>query len=64
MPHLRFLSNLLVSKGVFVLLDAYKILNDKGYSFVCEFVGGNAAEIDAARFDEEVKKRGLNEVAI
>ncbi len=35
-PHLLFLSNLLVSKGVIVLLDALKILKDRGYSFVCE----------------------------
>ena len=62
-PHLLFLSNMLVSKGVFVLLDACKILKDKGYSFVCEFVGGETAEIDAAKFNEEVKKRGLNEIA-
>lgn len=63
-PHLLFLSNLLVSKGVLVLLDACKILKDKGYSFVCEFVGGETAEIDAGRFAEEVRMRGLNEIAI
>lgn len=61
-PHLLFLSNLLISKGVLVLLDACKILKDKGYSFVCEFVGGETAEIDAKRFDEEVGKRRLNEI--
>jgi len=63
-PHLLFLSNLMVSKGVFVLLDACKILKGKGYSFVCEFVGGETAEIDAKRFDEEVTKRGLNQMAV
>ena len=34
-PHILFLSNLLIDKGVLVLLDALKILKDKGYSFVC-----------------------------
>lgn len=63
-PHLLFLSNLLVSKGVIVLLDALKILKDRGYSFVCDFVGGETAEIDAARFNEEVEKRGLNQLVI
>ena len=63
-PHLLFLSNLLVSKGVIVLLDALKILKERGYSFVCDFVGGETAEIDAARFNEEVEKRGLNKLAI
>ena len=63
-PHLLFLSNLLVSKGVIVLLDALKILKDRGYSFVCDFVGGETAEIDATRFREEVERRGLNQLAV
>ena len=63
-PHLLFLSNLLVSKGVVVLLDALKILKDRGYSFVCDFVGGETDEIDAARFKEEVEQRGLNQLVI
>ncbi len=63
-PRLLFLSNLLESKGVIVLLDALKILKDKGYSFICDFVGGETAEIDAARFEREVEQRGLNTVAV
>ena len=63
-PRLLFLSNLLVDKGVLVLLDALKILKDKGYSFVCDFVGGETAEIDAARFEREVEERGLNEMVL
>lgn len=63
-PRLLFLSNLLIEKGVFVLLDALKILKDRGYSFVCDFVGGETAEIDAARFEAEVKRRGLNTIAV
>lgn len=61
---LLFLSNLIESKGIFVLLDALKILKDKGYSYICYFVGGETKEIDAARFDREVELRGLNEIAI
>lgn len=63
-PQLLFLSNLLIDKGVLVLLDALKILKKRGYSFVCNFVGGETAEIDAARFAEEVEKRGLNDMAV
>lgn len=63
-PQLLFLSNLLVDKGVLVLLDALKVLKEKGYSFVCHFVGGESAEIDAARFAEEVKTRGLDQMAL
>ncbi len=63
-PRLLFLSNLLVDKGVLVLLDALKILKERGYSFVCDFVGGETAEIDAARFRREVEARGLSGTAV
>lgn len=63
-PHILFLSNLIESKGVIVLLDALKILKDRGMSFICDFVGGETAEIDAARFKREVEERNLSEVAI
>lgn len=61
---LLFLSNLLVDKGVLVLLDALKILKEKGYSFICDFVGGETKDIDAERFAIEVGKRNLNEVVL
>lgn len=63
-PHILFLSNLLIDKGVLVLLDALKILKDKGYSFACDFVGSETKDIDAARFAKEVEVRGLNSFAI
>lgn len=47
-----------------VLLDACRILKDKGYSFVCDFVGGETAEIDAQRFAVEVESRGLNKLVV
>lgn len=63
-PKLLFLSNLIESKGVIVLLDALKILAGKGYSFQCDFVGGETKEIDAKRFAEEVEKRQLNRLVV
>lgn len=63
-PHLLFLSNLIVSKGVWVLLDALEILKTKGYSFVCDFVGGETDDIDTNKFKEEVEKRGLDQLVI
>ena len=63
-PRILFLSNLIVSKGVIVLLDALEILKDKGYSFVCDFVGGETNEIDGKRFAEEVNKRGLKQLVV
>ena len=61
-PHLLFLSNLLISKGVIVLLDALKILKEKEYTFVCQFIGGETAEINAVQFFEEVNKRDLSDL--
>ena len=58
-PHLLFLSNLLESKGVFVLLDALKILANKGLTFYCDFVGGETKEIDSDKFTLEVSHRDL-----
>jgi len=59
---LLFLSNLIESKGVFVLLDALQILNKKNVSFLCDIVGGETKEIDTKRFQDEVVKRGLSKV--
>lgn len=61
---LLFLSNLLESKGVIVLLNACQILKNQGYNFVCDFVGGETSEIDAQRFICEVEKRGLSDIII
>lgn len=37
-----FFSNLMREKGVFILVEACKILLEKGYHFQCEFVGGES----------------------
>lgn len=60
-PRLLFLSNLMESKGVLVLLDVLEVIRNKGFSFVCDFIGGETSEIDVHRFEREVKKRNLNE---
>ena len=54
-----FLSNLIPSKGVYVLLDACKVLKERGLQFVCDFVGGETKEIDRAAFEAAVKERDL-----
>ena len=63
-PHILFLSNLLISKGVVVLLDALKVLKGKSCRFVCDFVGGETVEMDAAMFQAEVVKRGLEGMVV
>lgn len=63
-PHVLFLSNLLISKGVVVLLDALKVLKEKGCCFVCDFVGGETVDMDAAMFQNEVAKRSLKDMVV
>ena len=58
-PKILFLSNLIVSKGVIVLLDALKILKERSVRFTCDFVGGETGELNVSRFADEVKSRGL-----
>lgn len=60
-PKLLFLSNLIKSKGVVDLLDACKILNDKGVVFDCTFVGAESVEIDSKSFSLMVGERNLQE---
>lgn len=60
-PHLLFLSNLIPSKGVYVLLDACKILKEKGYKFVCDFVGGESKEITRDVFEKATAERDLED---
>jgi glycosyltransferase involved in cell wall biosynthesis len=49
-----FLSNLIESKGVSVLLDACAILQQKGISFECDFVGAEG-DIHSSEFDNKVR---------
>lgn len=63
-PHILFLSNLIVSKGVVVLLDALKILKGRGIRFVCDFVGGETKELNDQKFTEEIGARGLEDIAV
>ena len=64
MQHLLFLSNLLPSKGVYVLLDACRILKEKKYKFVCDFVGGESKDISKNIFFEAVEERGLKDYVV
>ena len=63
-PQLLFLSNLIPSKGVYVLLDACKILKDKRHKFVCNFVGGESKEITRSVFENAVEERGLKGLVV
>lgn len=55
-----FLSNLLESKGIMDLLDALRLLQQRGCKFVCDIVGAETAEISIDRLNEEICKRELD----
>lgn len=55
-----FLSNLIKSKGIFVLLDACSIMKKNGYWFECDFVGGEG-DVSEQEFNEKVVQKGLSD---
>ena len=58
-PRLLFLSNLIESKGIYVLLDACKVLKERGLDFTCDFVGGESKAVSGKAFREAIAERGL-----
>lgn len=56
--NILFLSNLINSKGVTVLLEACSLLRKKGIEFECDFVGAEG-DIDSSQFNEKVKSLGI-----
>lgn len=56
-----FLSNLIESKGLFVLLEACKILMEKGMIFHCTYVGGEG-DISAEQLQQNIEKSALAEM--
>lgn len=59
-PHMLFLSNLIESKGIYVLLDACKVLQERGIPFQCDYVGGESKHISGASFRQAITERGLD----
>jgi glycosyltransferase involved in cell wall biosynthesis len=57
---LLFLSNLIESKGVFVLLEACGILKKKGITFECAIVGGEGG-ITSKQLNKKINELGLEE---
>lgn len=57
-----FLSNLIESKGVFVLLEACALLKSRNLSFECRFIGGEG-NISIDQFNDKVQELGLQSIA-
>jgi len=60
-PELLFLSNLIESKGVFVLLDALRILKNKKITFHCNFVGGEG-DITSQQLKQKISELNLEDI--
>ena len=58
-PNILFLSNLIESKGVFVLLDACRIMMRENLKFSVTFVGGESKMINRDVLEKAMKDRGL-----
>jgi glycosyltransferase involved in cell wall biosynthesis len=47
-------------KGVWILIDACRIINERGYSFRCNFIG-EWSDVDESGFNERVSRYALRE---
>jgi len=54
-----FLSNLIESKGIYVLIDACSILVNRGIDINCDIIGGEG-DISISRLNEVIKMKGLS----
>ena len=59
-PKLLFLSNLIESKGVYVLLKALEILKNQGLKFHCNMVGGEG-DISSIKLNQKINDLNLQE---
>ncbi len=53
-----FLSNMIAAKGVWVLLEACRLLKERGMAFVCDFVG-KWGDVGEQAFNDAVAEKGL-----
>lgn len=61
-PRILFFSNLLVNKGIFILLEALVEVRGKGIPFRASFAGAWESPAVAAEFERFVQKAGLQTV--
>ena len=60
-PRLLFLSNLIESPGIYVLLEECRMLKEEGIVFQCDYVGGESKLISGESFRNAIAERGLTD---
>lgn len=58
-PWILFLSNIIRSKGVSVLVEACRLLKERGLDFHCSLVGALSADYPGDSLSAEVREKGL-----
>jgi len=58
-PEILFLSNLIESKGLFILIDALKLIQERGYKFHCTIVG-DEGDVSVSQLKDRIKLEGLS----
>ena len=58
-PVILFFSNLLLAKGIMVLLDACRMLKEQGIPFYCELAGAETTDMDRSRLEGHIREKGL-----
>ena len=60
-PEILFLSNLIETKGVYVLLEACKLLKNRNVNFFCTFIGGEG-DITTSEFNKKINSFDLQDM--
>lgn len=60
-PHILWLTNIMLTKGLMEYLEALAILKKQGVRFVADFVGGTTVEVSEAQFRTALRERGLED---
>ena len=63
-PRILFLSNMIRSKGVSVLVEACRLLKERGVVFQCRLVGALSADYPGDSLAAEIKAKGLEDFVI
>lgn len=59
--HFLFLGNLIPEKGIFILVDACKILIERHYNFICSIAGGDSNFLSKEQLEQKIQKYGISD---